>query len=731
MHLMIPHPMADFDEHTPFVFYNSDGAELPRILTAGNGVFNSDLSLYGLNRADKVEADRVLRVTRSPGAGRDSYVSFNRDDHMVGLPLSTVTEHGEPQTDINLHHLFTTDNYSALMCWESRTTRKNVQNARNVNYGAPDNDYRIVGHTPRPTNDYFKLAPDTVANPHEAWNRCSDSWKAWAKASPVDTRILLWHAVVTFPRYFGFESPEQLQETWITTEIHNLSPCTRSRANVLAAGAKFTEGSITLYRDERELESGKPATLRIGKAVRLMMHEPCDADVKNVTSAITGEMVPPEFKIGFEKADFDLAYTKGPSSCMTYKADKYYLLSGGTTDLRPTDALINGDIGVAMFTVDGTATARTLIVHSSKKWVRIYTADYATQKNNGSALKAKLQAEGYTEDTRALCGQHLVKIPIPVPANEGNAAMQFGVNPSDLNARFRNVLGIVTPSQIGKMKEVMDLRAYIAPFIDASNPALIEHDDYLLVDDGEYENVDNNVFYILEIAKNKTLPRLGRTQYQCGGLVTMDYAAVINAWKETSEAPEVQEEVIAATRTENPDLESLCDDIINLIDCRDPFEDLGTTWACYHPGTQTQLPGLTTDEAEQLSMTLTNCAEVDGLVWVKADLVYEFDDEYYLEEDHEHFGHVYIESRSEWYQECDCSVLHNGEWAHDNDTVTLACGDRYLEDDEDIRFVENEGEYYHQDDVVIDIHDEYQLAENCFELPNGGFIHEDDLQRAG
>ena len=736
MQLQIPHPAADFDHTTLFVFYAVRNSENPHINTVSEGRINASITLYDLAQ-DRMFSERALlsTITIPENLGSES-VTFCSHAYMAGLPLAERLD--APQIDINLYELFTNDSYEKLMRWDHNSAMQNMHTQARHTRTASNDSFHVIGRTPRPVHEYYTGSHDPVTSPHEAWARCSESWQTWAKASPIDTRILIWHTVAMYPHYFGFYERSAIPAVWYNDDMLEGFHSRNGRSRAIISGVKYNpDNTITLYRSDKELESGKPATVRVGKAVRAILHDDTDSAVKDVTGRIIGAMTPPEFKIEFDKAGFDLAYTKGPSSCMTYDTCRYYMLEGQGPYIRPTDAFINGDIGVAMFVVDGRVTARSLIVESSKKWVRIYGADFSSDKNGSRALQRKLTEMGYTHDPRALHGQCLVKIPIDMPDTSNSAVEHFNYNPRELQTRLGNHFQAVTVAVVEAVKSTMELRAYAAPFIDSDNPFLIEFDDYLMVDHGVYENWTSNITTNLALARTRPLERGGRTQYQCGGLITMNYDEVLAAINEaTVEQPEQNDLFVGvdlgAESNESTSLTRFRNDINDQIQDREDWET-DTTYPCYHPDTDTVLPALTQDEADALDLRLTHCAELsETRAWVQEHLTYEYDDEYYIEDESEHNGHVYIEGRDAWYEEGDCSILHSGDWAHDDDTVTLANGDRYLQDDDDIAFVDRTGEYYLRDELVITLDDEYELAEDCYELPNdGGYIHEDDLQRAG
>lgn len=394
--------------------------------------------------------------------------------------------------------------------------------------------------------------PATPKRLDQAWLR--ERFPGWDAA--VDKLTPIFHEIAPWALRTGLlaSCPQLLglspQDAWsrLPHEISanllrsHLSLHDYMARNLRALGPDALAG----YKTIADANEDRVTTSKPGRLLRAILEPFADADsldaaVKDKTSQYKAETTPPEFIIGETKEHFDLAYTHGPSSCMTYTVDRYFAFQDTPdTTLRPTDALINGDIKVAYLKAGDKVTARTLVVESKKAWVRMYSADYATNKNNGGVLQRLLTEAGYHFDAEALIGQKLRKIEIP--------KTEIADRPSLYNWLDNN--GALAPDV---QQAHIDPRVFLCPYLDHENYPVIELDDCLLVgsfgvSDMSYDGTralreGRTAALNRDLGRDRDAPlddvRVGKPYYQAGCVITYGLgqpkAAPVTATK--SEAP--------------------------------------------------------------------------------------------------------------------------------------------------------------------------------------------------
>lgn len=547
------------------------------------------------------------------------------------------------------------------------------------------------------------------------------------------------------------------------------------RLDIHRAEVNVEDGNITLHRTPQDIIRGRKTTMRLGKALRHLFPEHNDEWVKNQSARILGELTPPELTIGFDKAEFDEAYTNGPSSCMTYSQEDYLGLAHLYDDTRPTDALINGDIGVAYLSANGRVTARTLIVESQKAYVRIYTADYSSPRNNGEVLEKMLQDEGYSEDRRALIGQVLKYDTIDPDDCEGED--EDGENVRDAlglycleRARFLNNLEPdLTTEHIRRLREAADLELVITPYVDWDNPVLVKTQDGELEVSAEVDligyNIGNYIYRLETLAGFQSRhggQKIGRAYYQAGCAAMYDAVAMWEVIQEIRAERQAEREAAQAEHEaaqETLDLETptppqapllhfpliaLPDEVLD--------DDFDTRLASFNAAVPEQpvhhraaradspWPKLlmwcgiyhnciaTDSEAEMLFQGEAIKVPIPGvgLTWVPEDEVFEAENGTTLVSGHEWRWHYDVTEDGDWYPEDEVIRTVDGTKHHRDDVRQLHCGDWAHEDD--CRYSERDDCYYHEDDVVLDMNGDYIRDTEARRLPNGDYIHVDDLE---
>lgn len=114
------------------------------------------------------------------------------------------------------------------------------------------------------------------------------------------------------------------------------------------------------------------------------------------------------------------------------------------------------------------------------------------------------------------------------------------------------------------------------------------------------------------------------------------------------------------------------------------------------------------------------------------------------DEDEDREGMVWVENRGEWYDEEDCVCTVHDEYILLSEAIEI-CGDWYHQDDQDIRYSESRGRYYHSDDVswvesrddyfpndevVYDDYNNEDIHENdAMYIEDYGYVHQDDVDQ--
>lgn len=473
-----------------------------------------------------------------------------------------------------------------------------------------------------------------------------------------------------------------------------LSPETPQTSDLLNAAIGIEDGKMVKITDPFRLQY---QPIKTGKAMRLLFPDEDDHEIKNRATEIEAKFKPPEFKISFERDDIRRAYRNGPSSCMTYANSDYPIVNMlRDPSARPTDALANGDIGVAYLErADGKITSRTLIVESKKAWVRLYDADFASNMNNREVLREYLLNHGYNEKLKALCGQHLLKIQI---------------DPDDANG---NDLDRVMSHAGHPDAKELETKIFLAPYIDWHNPALIEHEESLEVSDIIPDESDWRAIKRKMRLVNTEVQRAGVVYYAHGGLVTYR----IDQETQTRTNPTTETTGIEALVTGS--MLSLSNSIIQRIEEVLPGSGENPVYISPRAGCTTA----SFDEVEAAHILelspddIIQADTADGEAYAPMEDTDEGPTgDRFVTDDANELGYVMDDIDEEWIHEIDSVNLHDGMTTHRAHAV----------------YVEDESEYYadDDDDIVRLSNGDYCLRERAYRLPNGEYIHEDDLERA-
>ena len=108
--------------------------------------------------------------------------------------------------------------------------------------------------------------------------------------------------------------------------------------------------------------------------------------------------------------EFTNVYLHGPSSCMSHSISWYD--ASASTGRLPVSVLANGDIEIAYLELDsGIIPARALVVQSSQEYVEIYCNNDAMDGARGE-LRSRLEDASYSQNSEALVGQEIERIPV-------------------------------------------------------------------------------------------------------------------------------------------------------------------------------------------------------------------------------------------------------------------------------------------------------------------------------
>ena len=768
MNYAIPHPLVDFDESTEFVFFESANGGTPsyqRLDAPHAGPSNLLVYLYG-KFSPSTRDGRLANLQFPDRDTNRSPFTLHLGPMRIGIPISRRLK--QPQDRIDEHDLIADEGMDHLLYWQTFRRMCTVHHRNNQGPTEPQNDWWIIGQTPEPVHTYFTVTGDPVTSVPEAWERCSESFKAWAKRQGMmDLDHLLFMTMQVWPHAFGLTTAEQFRRIWALPQDGSafwaaFLPKGIAYSLILAQ-AQFDPDNknMTLHRNVDDLLRGRTTTMRTGKALRAILDKECydDEQIKRYTASIIGELTPPEFRIGFTKADFDNAYTNGPSSCMTYERSRYWLLKDGDApaDVRPTDALINGDIGIAVMEAGGKVTARTLVIESTKKFVRIYTADYANPRNDGTALRAKLNELGYEEDSRALVGQRLVKLPlIEASISTGFTAMAQDIQRYLADIGERHLGRSFSLDEAQRIRDAMSPMAYVLPYLDHGNFACRVHEDHIEVLPAQ-EDFGSSVAANLQFAfiHDKRPGTVCRSSYEAGGTVAANIDAGVDAImeiiaehqpKQAVPKPEPESSTQPAQPVP-PDTqqftcdwgERLADACQAIIDGRTGEELEGEPITHIFDSMSGEILDYTLVESEvpelagRMGTVFFRVEHPNGtMVWVERDQVsYDADGEAFITDLAEAYGLIWCENENDWYHEDVCVQLHDSTYAHEDNCVYVEGVDEYyLRDDDDIVYCERDACYYLGDDCCFINDCEYALRVECYRLPDGSYIHRDDLESA-
>ena len=665
MYNIIPHPAIEYDmAEQPGVLVNPDGhlvncirTQTKNIISAGNHglpiTYTVDNNVPLINSA----FNDVIKQRMQESLNENFYVASITNDLIYHIPITFDPCYETPDND-DLSKLYLINDRICNL-YQSCPTTTELRLGTFLDHG----EKLIDEPSTACKKTASKLGISTVALAQRL-NRTSDLILTLSTELVSNTRNARW-----------------MQER-VPDHLHPNQPLMK---NLYDSGIGMTNG-MTMVRitDPFRLNYQQ---IKPGKAMRLLFPEKNDEWIKSTAAELQAKMQPPEFLITFDRDTMRHVYRNGPSSCMSYDNEEYPVVQIlDDPDARPTDALANGDIGVAYLErSDGKVTARTLIVESKKAWVRTYTADFASSVNNGDILEQKLADEGYSSDRNALIGQHLLKI-------EADAS---GADSEDVNRVMRHA------------DHPPNAKIFLAPYIDYNNPALIEHDNSLEVsntfpEESDYYHIRRHV-----ARHDPSIERAGVVYYGHGGLVTFDIEA------DNDHVDISSDDVITGTdRGITPDL----------IDrAQRMYPGSGDLPVYISPRAGVTTFGVSREEAAYILRQPEEDIEVaeaeSGMVLAdRSDISEGPDGNDFITDDAESLGYIWDDKRDEWINSCDAVRLYNGDITHEDNTV----------------FVEDEGEYYEEDDpdVIMLSNGDYCLRDKAYRLPNGEFIHENEIERA-
>lgn len=769
--IKIPHPLAEFDQDTMFLFFDSFNAHSGAYSTVENGQHASghphSVSAQ-LARETPIERESILDYMEPDSdhpMGPDTTLQLSYKTYMIGIP-ATPTSAPLPAfgalSPEEAARAIVAYNQTAYVYTTTDTVyplHRNAAERRRRKSALGEKP--VIAFSNRPVEDFHQIHDTPVQSIAEAWERCSDSWKSWAKErSVIPLDILMFITVQTFPHVFGVRDRAQFEGLWGAPEMVRLPQnATRSvRLSLRLTAPQFNPETkaLSLYRTPLDMLRDRRTEMKVGKALKHIAPNLTDQNVKDFASDIIGALTPPEFKIGFTKEDFDWAYKNGPSSCMTYDSRRYKGLKDAPSGTRPTDAFITGDIGVATLSAGDKATARALVVESTKKFIRLYMADYATDKNGSRALRRRLEQAGYTEDTNGLRTLTLKKIEVDTNPMQDDLAQYFKTSHTHWNHFLINH-GLPT-HLLPQFMSVLDMKVVAAPYIDYNNPVVEDTGEGLFVTRDLPMDIETSLTSTCSTLVNNPhvrIPaRIGRSYYESGVAILANLMAAAEWVREQKDLLTGRPVITQAPATPMPQppqppqpapiqMTGSIDRTLLTAATRieaareqsaDPDEPVPLTYPVWTESTRISNVRITNHEADLVGEETGIALEIIELPSGQEVLVDE-DDIITAEDGTEmiryvagEYGYVYVDGPCGYYPEDEVITLEDGGLCLRDEAIQID-GDWYHEEDDDICFVDRHQEYALREDCVY-TDGGWELASECFRLPNNEYIHEEDLSRA-